>query len=63
MTVAIIWNRLVARRHAIEAMLAMSPLYPHRLHRPTMWDVWPVLDKQPPPWVDVKVSQYLWCDP
>ncbi|KAH0826590.1 hypothetical protein J3R83DRAFT_4948 [Lanmaoa asiatica] len=55
MTSAIIWNRLVARRRAIDAMLEMSPPPgPQRLHRPTIWDVWAVPDKQPLPWLDIK---------
>lgn len=60
MTVAIVWNRLVTRRHAIDAMLTMSlPLHPQRLHRPTTWVVWAVPDKRLHPWGDVQVSQYL----
>ena len=61
MTIAIIWNRLVARRRAIDATLAISPpLHPQLLHQPTMWDIWAVPDVQLPPWEDCKVRQYLW---
>ncbi|KAG6377468.1 hypothetical protein JVT61DRAFT_15274 [Boletus reticuloceps] len=54
MTSAIIWNRLVARRHAIEAMLAMSPPDSPRIRRPMMWDILIKPDKQPPPsWLEI----------
>ena len=62
MTFAIVWNRLIARRHAIDAMLEMStPLASQQLHRPPMWDIWVMPDKQPPPWLDIKVSKSFGC--
>lgn len=64
MTSAVIWNRLVARRRAIDAMLAMNPPRGlQRLYRPTMWDVWAMPYEQPHPWRDIKVSKPLGCDP
>lgn len=63
MTSALVWNRLVSRRRSIDAMLAINPPRdPPRFHRPTIWDVWTMPDKQPPPWLDVKVSKSLGCN-
>ena len=61
MTCAIVWNRLIIRRRAIEAMLATSspPVGSPRLRRPTMWDVWIMPSKQAPLWLDMKVSHTL----
>ena len=58
MTFAIVWNRLIARRHAIDAMLEMStPLESRQLRRPPMWDIWVMPDEDPPSWLDSKVSK------
>ncbi|KAI9567434.1 hypothetical protein HD554DRAFT_2107201, partial [Boletus coccyginus] len=55
MTLAIVWNRLAVRRHAIDAMLAMSPsLESWGPRQPIMWDIWTMPDKQPSPWLDIK---------
>jgi hypothetical protein len=57
MTFAIVWNRLIARRHTIDAMLARSPPSDSPRHcRPVMWDIWAMPNKQPPSWLDIKVS-------
>lgn len=62
MTLAIVWNRLAVRRHAIDAMLAMSPsLESWGPRQPIMWDIWTMPDKQPSPWLDIKVSGSLGC--
>jgi hypothetical protein len=63
MTFAIVWNRLIARRHAIDAMLEMNtPLESRQLRRPTMWDIWVMPDKQSSPWLDSKVSKSFGCN-
>ncbi|KAF8438134.1 hypothetical protein L210DRAFT_2307677 [Boletus edulis BED1] len=62
MTSAIIWNRLVARRHAIEAMSAMSPPDSPRVRRPMMWDILIKPDKQPPSWLEIKPVAAQECD-
>jgi len=63
MTSAIVWNRLAVRRHAIDAMLAMSPSLESRwLREPMMWDIWTMPNKQPSPWLDIKVSKSLGCN-
>lgn len=62
MTFAIVWNRLIARRHAIDAMLARNPPSDSLRHRrPVMWDIWAVPNKQPPSWLDTEVSKSVEC--
>lgn len=56
-TFTVVWERLVVRHHAINTVLASGarPDSP-RLRQPEMWDICVVPDKQPPPWLDMKVS-------
>ncbi|KAG9313457.1 hypothetical protein JVU11DRAFT_5781 [Chiua virens] len=54
MTMGILWNRLVARRRAIDAMLETIPANPLRFQRPVIWDASSTPNKHAPSWLDIK---------
>ncbi|KIJ11184.1 hypothetical protein PAXINDRAFT_171873 [Paxillus involutus ATCC 200175] len=59
-----LWHRLVARRRAIDAMLATGePSTGRALERPRMWDAWVISDKRLPQWVDAKPLAAEECRP
>ncbi|KAF8549148.1 hypothetical protein OG21DRAFT_628639 [Imleria badia] len=62
-TFTAVWERLVFRRFAIDPVLALgAPPHPPQLHRPKMWNIWVIPDKQPHPWLGIKPVAAQKCD-
>jgi len=62
MSSALVWNRLVARRRDIDAMLEINLSPQSQLHRPPTWDVWILPCIQSSAWPDVRPVAVWKCD-